>query len=83
MVVRGFLRFGPPPVKTTWRKAVGKKVIMEQAMERVGVPSQTILRNAVHRGELRAYRFGNSPRSRLWFDVDDLDEWVEQAEVEA
>jgi len=60
-----------------------KKVPIEQAQDYVGVSSPLILRNAVKRGELRAYRFGNSPKSRLYFDLADLDEWMAASEVES
>lgn len=58
-----------------------RMLTIEMAEDYTGY-SRDMLRNAVKRGELDAERPGRSPRSRLYFDVDDLDEWMADGRVD-
>jgi hypothetical protein len=59
-----------------------KMLSIEMAEDYTGYTA-LMIRNAVRRGELKGERPGKSPRSRLYFDREELDRWIESAQESA
>ena len=59
-----------------------KMLTIEMAEDYTGYSALQI-RKAVKRGELAAERPGRSPKSRLYFDQVELDEWIESLRATA
>lgn len=45
--------------------------------------SALIIKNAVRRGELTGERPGRSPRSRLYFDLQEVERWLDSIAEDA
>lgn len=59
-----------------------RKINISKASEYTGFPV-SVIRNAAHYGDLTFYRGSFSKHAAMWFEIKDLDEWMNELRVKA